>query len=87
MGTRLSCATPEGIILLKLFDLPLLYRQGQLDRAALYETDILMLLRHSPVGDDILEKQLQSHMSSTDIKALQELLADIRGRIANSTRF
>ncbi len=87
MGTCLRCATPEGIILLKLFALPSLYRQGQVDRAALYETDILMLLRHTPIEDIILEKQLQPHMTPTDIKALLEVLADIRGRIAKSARF
>lgn len=87
LGTRLRCATPEGIILLKLFALPSLYRQGQIDRAALYETDILMLLRHTPIEDVVLENQLQSHMSDTDIRALLEVLADIRTRTANSARF
>jgi len=87
VGTRLRCATPEGIILLKLFALPSLYRQGQVDRAALYETDILMLLRHTPLDDVVLVDQLKSHMSVTDIRALLEVLADIRTRIANSTRF
>ncbi|MFK5924877.1 MAG: hypothetical protein QM496_22080 [Verrucomicrobiota bacterium] len=87
MGTRLRCATPEGIILLKLFALPSLYRQGQIDRAALYETDILMLLRHSPVEDAVLESQLVAYMTATDIKALLEVLAEIRGRMEKATRF
>lgn len=87
MGSHLRCATPEGIILLKLFALPSLYRQGQIDRAALYETDILMLLRHTPIEDAILEKQLRPHMTISDIEALLEVLADIRGRMAKTKRF
>lgn len=39
----------EGLLALKLYALPSLYRQMDLDRAALYETDITMLIaRHSP---------------------------------------
>jgi hypothetical protein len=33
-------ATPEGLVILKLYALPSLYRQGQFDRAALYETSV-----------------------------------------------
>ena len=87
MGVCLRCGTPEGIILLKLFALPSLYRQGQIDRAALYETDILMLLRHSPTEDAVLIKQLQPHMRPSDIQALLEVLADIRVRMDKATRF
>lgn len=81
LDTRLRCATPEGIILLKLFALPSLYRQGQVDRAALYETDILLLLRHYPIEDAVLLGQLTSHMSSSDIRALAGVLSDIRARL------
>ncbi len=87
MGTRLRCATPEGIILLKLFALPSLYRQGQIDRAALYETDILMLQRHTPIENAVLEQQLAPHMSSSDIRALLDVLADIQTRMDKSDRF
>lgn len=87
LDARLRCATPEGIVLLKLFALPSLYRQGNIDRAALYETDILMLLRHVPVGDSALLEQISCHMSATDINALRDVLTEIRGRIAKSSRF
>ena len=87
LGTQLRCATPEGIILLKLFALPSLYRQGNIDRAALYETDILMLLRHAPVDDETLLDQLKPHMQATDIHALQDVLTEVRERMAKSSRF
>jgi len=87
LEARLRCATPEGIILLKLFALPSLYRQGQVDRAALYETDILLLLRHFPAEDAILLDQLAPHMPPTDIRALEGVLSDIRTRLSNPSRF
>lgn len=84
---RLRCATPEGIVLLKLFALPSLYRQGQVDRAALYETDILLLLRHFPLEDATLLSQLEPHMLPSDIRALQQVLGEIRGRFSDKSRF
>ncbi len=87
VGTRLTCATPEGIILLKLFALPSLYRQGQLDRVALYETDVLMLLRHYPCEDSLLESQLAPHIPESDLNALRDVLAEIRERLNKTSRF
>ena len=40
----MPCATPEGLILLKLYALPSLYRQSELRRANLYEADLAALL-------------------------------------------
>lgn len=87
LNSTLQCATPEGIILLKLFALPSLYRQGQIERADLYETDILQLLRLDPVSDERLIDQLSGHLSDTDLKALAEVLRDLRHRLKSSSRF
>jgi hypothetical protein len=87
LGARLRCATPEGIVLLKLFALPSLYRQGQIDRATLYETDILMLLRHYPIDDDILLSQLEPHISTSHPSKLNDLLSGIRKRISTKREF
>ncbi len=87
LDTTLNCATPEGIILLKLFALPSLYRQGSIPRADLYETDILQLLRIDPVTDDALLSQLQPHVSDTDLKALADVLGGLRQRISGANRF
>jgi hypothetical protein len=52
---KVPAATVEGLIVLKLYALPSLYRQFQMDRAALYESDITMLLaNHSPVVEPLL---------------------------------
>ena len=87
LDTTLHCATPEGIILLKLYALPSLYRQGSVTRADLYETDILQLLRIDSIADDTLLAQLRPHVSETDLNALSGVLTDIRGRLTAQDRF
>lgn len=50
-------ATPEGLVLLKLYALPSLYRQGLFDRVSVYEADIASLLqRHHPAVAPLLQR-------------------------------
>lgn len=45
----IPCATAEGLLLLKLYALRSLYRQGDFQRVALYEGDVAMLMeRYNP---------------------------------------
>ena len=78
---EIPCATVEGLILLKLYALPSLYRQGQLVRAALYETDILTLIHRYQPALDPLFQELAPHVSATDLAALQKIVAEIQARI------
>jgi hypothetical protein len=80
-GHTLCVATAEGLLLLKLYALPSLYRQGQIARAALYESDIALLLLANPVEDEALLSGLRPHMSDSDIHALAEVLRDVRARM------
>jgi hypothetical protein len=74
-------ATVEGLILLKLFALPSLYRQGNVQRVALYEADVTMLIdRHRPDLQSILEV-LQSHLDAGAMKELRMIVSDIEKRI------
>ena len=75
-------ATPEGLLLLKLFALPSLYRQGQAARAALYESDIAQLLVADSILDATLLGALRPHMIESDINALAGVLADVRKQLA-----
>lgn len=83
----IRCATPEGIVLLKLFALPSLYRQGKVQRAALYESDILQLLLHQPRDPEGILLQLQAHMPASDINALRKILHEIQQRINHQHHF
>ena len=44
VGRQIPCATPAGLVLLKLFALPSLYRQGRFDRVRIYQNDVAALI-------------------------------------------
>ncbi len=78
---KIRLATPQGLVLLKLYALPSLYRQGIFDRVALYETDIALLMQRYPMNRQDLVKTLKPFLSETDIASLEEILTDIEKRI------
>jgi len=80
-------ATPEGIILLKLYALPSLYQQGQQRRAVTYENDILGLLMQSvDVNFERILKVLASELLPSQIDELRDILEDCQRR-ARRQRF
>jgi hypothetical protein len=79
-GRVIPAATRKGLVLLKLYALPSLYRQGKLDRAALYETDILMLRRGSEWDDEELLGRLAPHLPSHDLAELRSVLHELTAR-------
>lgn len=75
-------ATPEGLVLLKLYALPSLYRQGLFDRVTVYEGDIASLIqRHRPAVEPLLQR-LQTHLETGDMNELRGIVQDIEARIA-----
>jgi hypothetical protein len=80
-GHTLRVATAEGLLLLKLYALPSLYRQGQIARATLYESDLALLLLAHPVDDEKLLAALRPHMIDSDLHALADVLRDVRARM------
>lgn len=77
-------ATVEGMIVLKLFALPSLYRQMDMDRAAIYEADIKMLLaRHKPEVISLF-KVLEPYIPQTDLKELQKIVSEEQQRVTRS---
>jgi hypothetical protein len=79
-GRLVPSVTRRGLLLLKLYALPSLYRQGKLDRAALYETDILMLHQGVEVDDEALLATMRDHLAEHDVKELAKILDEQRGR-------
>ena len=82
-GRPVVTATREGLLLLKLYALPSLYRTANLARAALYETDVLMLHQGATVDDAALLERLRPHLPGHDITELRRILDEQRTR----TRF
>lgn len=80
------CVTVEGLILLKLYALPSLYRQGNFTRAGIYENDILLLLLNYPIKLDQLFNILQQHLVSTDLESLREIIQEIESKINRFSR-
>ena len=59
---EIPCATVEGLLLLKLYALPSLYRQGNFARVGLYENDIATLLQaYRPAVEPLLD-ELARHL-------------------------
>ena len=74
-------ATVEGLLLLKLYALPSLYRQGSFSRVGIYENDIATLLHEYPVVMQDLQQELSRHLSESDMVEVQNIVAEIQHRI------
>lgn len=81
MDRKISCATVDGLILLKLFALPSLYRQGGFERVGIYENDIATLINAFNPKMQPLLKELSRHLNSDDMAEAQKIVSDIEARI------
>ena len=79
-------ATPEGLVILKLYALPLLYRQREFDRAAIYETDILQLVLNYQLKLEALLKLVKPYVIESDLEELGSIVQDILGRLRRIER-
>ncbi len=83
---EIPCATVEGLLLLKLYALPSLYRQGNFARVALYEGDLSTLMHgYRPALEPLFEK-LQPHLSATDLESVRKIVGEIQERIERFDR-
>ena len=78
----IPCATVEGLLLLKMYALPSLYRQGSFARVGIYENDIATLMQLYQPDLKPLFTELSQHLGATDLKAVREIVAEIEQRIA-----
>jgi hypothetical protein len=77
----IHCATVEGLILLKLFALPSLYRQGSFERVGIYENDLGSLIYTFNPNMELLLEELSGYLSDTDMAEAQRIVMDIEARI------
>lgn len=78
------CATVEGLVLLKLFALPSLYRQGRFARVEDYEHDIAALIWEYRPNLGPIFSDLAQHLSATDLAEIRDIVAGIDRRLAAS---
>jgi hypothetical protein len=77
----IPCATVEGLLLLKLYALPSLYRQGNFARVGIYENDIATLLHDYQPPFAPLLAELGSYIDETDLGSIREILEEIQLRL------
>ncbi len=75
-------ATVEGLILLKLYALPSLYRQGNFAKVGIYENDVATLLYAYQPEMEGLIKELSRFLDPHDLKEVEGIVGEIQGRIA-----
>src|SRR6266446_4591111 len=78
----IPCATVEGLIALKLYALPSLYRQGNFTRVGLYENDVATLLHaHNPPIEPLIA-ELSLYLSESDTSQVKQIVNEIQQRIS-----
>ncbi len=86
LETDVRTASVEGLILLKLYALPALYRQGDGQRIGLYENDVFMLCeQHRPDMNQLFEV-LQAHVDEDAMRELRGIAAEIQQRVERVDR-
>jgi len=80
----IPCATVEGIVLLKLYALPSLYRLGTFEKVDLYQNDVLRLMRDFSMQTEPLFQELARHMLPSDVEELRKIVGGIEEEIARS---
>ncbi len=68
-------------MLLKLYALPSLYRQGNFARVGLYENDIATLLHYYQPDVPSLLNEISKYLSQTDFEKIKNVMSDIQYRI------
>lgn len=83
---NIPCATVDGLLLLKLYALPSLYRQGNFARVGLYENDVATLIQVYSPDLEQLFAELSRHLNSSDLAAVRKIVAEIEQRIERFRR-
>ncbi len=83
---QIPCATPTGLVLLKLFALPSLYRQGRFDRVRIYQNDVAALIEKFNPAIEPLFQELAKHLLPSDMDELHSIVQKIETDIADSRK-
>jgi predicted nucleotidyltransferase len=81
LDRNIPLATVEGLLLLKLYALPSLYRQGNFARVGIYENDIATLLHYYQTDVSSLLNELSQYVNENDFAELKGVVSDIQNRI------
>ncbi|MBP1466501.1 hypothetical protein EYB53_012370 [Candidatus Chloroploca sp. M-50] len=82
----ITSATVKGLLLLKLYALPSLYRQGDFARVGLYENDVATLMFYYSPDMQEIRAELAPFVSNQDLAAIQDIILDLTQRISRFQR-
>ncbi len=86
MEREAHCATVEGLLLLKLYALPPLYRQGNFARVGLYENDVATLMQAYRPDMAALLEVLAGFVGEEDMASIRGIVAEVEARIVRFER-
>ena len=78
---QIETATTAGLILLKLYALPSLYRQGNFAKVGIYENDVATLMQAYEVNRSTIVTALSHHLDTPDMREIETILQEIEERI------
>jgi hypothetical protein len=81
LDRNIPLATVEGLLLLKLYALPSLYRQGNFARVGIYENDIATLFHYYQPDTAALLTEISKYVNETDFEEIKGVVSDIQNRI------
>ena len=81
LDRNIPLATVEGLLLLKLYALPSLYRQGNFARVGIYENDIATLFHDYQPDVSLLLRELSKYVNESDFTEIKGVVSDIQKRI------
>lgn len=81
LDRNIPLATVEGLLLLKLYALPSLYRQGNFARVGIYENDIATLLHDYQPDVSFLLSELSHYVNESDLAEIKGVVTEIQNRI------
>lgn len=81
LDRNIPIATVEGLLLLKLYALPSLYRQGNFARVGIYENDIATLFHYYQPDISPLLAVLAKYVNESDLAEIKSIVTDLQNRI------
>lgn len=79
------CATEIGMLVMKLFALPALYRQAQFDRVDIYRGDLAGLIRRGAKPSATTWELLSQNLIDSDVEELRRIVTEIEAQITRES--
>ena len=81
LDRNIPLATVEGLLLLKLYALPCLYKEGNFARVGINENDIATLFHYYQPDTAALLTEISKYVNETDFEEIKGVVFDIQNRV------